>query len=135
MKQAAQEIEANFVKTIITCNSSNQDSQHRNMVGIMINRSVAQPVLNFLILSNRVMKLQINTKRRKHITKYSQMRQHKEDQELQSFYEQIEMALKFTKTRDITIIMCHFRPKIRKEKIYIQLGNLGLGSINYKTQK
>lgn len=51
----------------------------------------------------------------------------KEEQDVESFYEQIDVALKLSKTKDITIVMGDFNAKIRKVKTDNLVGNFGWG--------
>ena len=111
--------------------SGSQDGSHRYGVGIIVNRNISQSVTSFSPYSNRILMIQINTNDKKvNIIQVYAPTADKTDNEIESFYEDLDNILKSTKTQDVTIIMGDLNAKVGEEQVDECTGGYGMGIRN-----
>lgn len=111
--------------------SGSNDNQHKNGVAVIVSEEVQRTVENFVPISDRVMILQIKTNHTKmNLIQVYAPTADGEDNDIETFYEQIEEALKMTKCKEITMILGDLNAKIGKGQSGKNVGKYGLGERN-----
>uniref|UniRef100_A0A8D8V3E1 Craniofacial development protein 2 n=1 Tax=Cacopsylla melanoneura TaxID=428564 RepID=A0A8D8V3E1_9HEMI len=111
--------------------SSIDVTTHRYGVAIIIEKEVEKCVTGFVPLSDRVMMLNIASENGViHIIQVYAPTADKSDEEIETFYEEIESLLKTTKKHDITIILGDFNAKVGDCVVDGITGAYGLGTRN-----
>lgn len=96
--------------------SDENGNSHRNGVGIFISTEVTKYVRNFVLISDRIMLLQLNTSLFNTNIKqiYAPTADKRYDTEVQVFYQKLEKVLKSLKSNEIIYIMSDFNAKLAK---------------------
>lgn len=107
------------------------DRKHRNGVGVILSKGIADRVLGVVPLSDRMMlvKLRSNLFNTKIIQIYAPTAD-KPEEEIEQFYETLRRALKYTKGNEMCIIMGDFNAKIGRGSVEGIVGEHGLGERN-----
>ena len=102
--------------------------EHKNGVGFILNKKVANAVMGYWPISERVLMvkffgrpLTIN------VVQECAPTQGHSDTEIEEFYEEIEKALKYAKSDDVLCVMEHLTAKVGSE---LFVGKYGLGEKN-----
>lgn len=115
--------------------SGNNDINHRNHrngVAVIVSKRLLPFIRNFTPVSDRLifLQLQINATVKLNILQTYAPTADKSDEEIESFYQQIEQILKSIKSRDVTVILGDFNAKIGQGKSGKYVGEYGLGIRN-----
>lgn len=111
--------------------SGNDDRDHYNGVGIILDKLTSMSVINFVPYSDRIMMIQLQTKiGRMNLIQVYAPTADKNDDEIEIFYEQLQYILKLTKKRDVTIVMGDYNAKIGEGGYQDYVGKFGLGQRN-----
>lgn len=106
--------------------SGNNDNQHRHGVAIIVDKESTRAVEGFIPISERVMILQLRTAHTKlNLIQVYAPTVNGSEEEIETFYQQIEEALKITKQREITIVMGDLNAKIGQGKAGKFVGEQG----------
>ncbi|XP_055387196.1 craniofacial development protein 2-like, partial [Condylostylus longicornis] len=104
---------------------------YNNGVGIIVSEAVEKCVKNFLPYSDRTLLLQIHAKPLNiNIIQTYAPTADKTDEDVESFYNEVEELMKMTKKHEINIIMGDFNAKIGKSQVEKIVGPFGLGTRN-----
>ncbi|XP_072398266.1 uncharacterized protein [Diabrotica undecimpunctata] len=115
--------------------SGNIDNQHRRGVANIIDTKVNKSIEGFVPISERVMLLQIRTSHTKlNLIQVYAPTMDATEVEVETFYQQIEDALKMTKNREITVVRGNFNAKVGKGRAGTIMRDSGLGQqqINFR---
>ncbi|KAL1446089.1 hypothetical protein WDU94_009850 [Cyamophila willieti] len=111
--------------------SSTDVTTHRYGVAIIIEKEIEKCVTGFVPLSDRVMMLSIASENGTiNLIQVYAPTADKSDEEIETFYEEIESLLKTTKKHDITIILGDFNAKVGDCVVDGITGGYGLGTRN-----
>ena len=113
---------------------SGEKKYHRNGVGILVHKDHVSTVMSYEPVSSRIMTMRINTLPRKLtiIQVYAPTSDHP-DEEVEEFYEKIDIAMKNIPKEDIVIIQGDWNAKIGTdayENWFGTAGRYGLGTTN-----
>lgn len=111
--------------------SGTRDGRHINGVAIVLKEQLSRLKKNFVPISDRVMLLQMDTKPigLNLIQVYAPTVESPDD-EVEEFYQQVEMALKYTRGHEMTLIMGDFNAKVGSVAADGVTGRYGLGDRN-----
>lgn len=123
-------------KTFYFSCSDDTDPNHRHGVGILINDNLRASVKNFVPISERVILVQMLGKpvNINIIQAYAPTTDGSEE-ELEQFYQQLDQALKLTKTQEINIVLGDFNAKVGKGAVEHVVGCYGLGQRNERGER
>ena len=111
--------------------SGGESSQHRNGVGFIVSKGVAQAVASFVPLSDRVALLRIHANPVEiNLIQVYAPTMAATDQQIEEFYGQLDKAIRLTKKNEIVMIMGDFNSKIGKGRMFDVVGEHGLGVRN-----
>ncbi|KAI5732155.1 hypothetical protein M8J77_022354 [Diaphorina citri] len=111
--------------------SGNDDTNHRNGVAVILEKNVARSVKNVIPYSDRMILVQIETtKVNTNIIQVYAPTSTAEDEEIESFYEDMNYLMRQLKNNDITIVMGDLNAKIGQGKQDSIVGDFGLGVRN-----
>lgn len=98
---------------------------------IIVRKEARRAVENFVPISDRVMFLKVKTTHTKmNLIQVYALTADGEENDIETFYEQIGEALKMTKRRESTIVLGDLNAKIGKGQSGRNVGNCGLGERN-----
>ena len=105
--------------------------EHRYGVGIMMKKSIANCMLGYWPVSERIIMLKLQAKpfNINIIQVYAPTQDHPDDT-VEMFYDEIRSVLKYAKSGEVTIIMGDMNAKVGKEEEYPTTGKYGLGKKN-----
>ncbi|KAI5718027.1 hypothetical protein M8J77_015079 [Diaphorina citri] len=111
--------------------SGNDDPRHQNGVAIILDKVTSRSVKNFVPFSDRIILIQIETKPvMTNIIQLYAPTCNAEEDEIESFYENLRNVRKQLKNNDIIILMGDLNAKIGKGKQEHIVGDHGLGQRN-----
>lgn len=118
----------------VICYSGGEE--HKNGVGMVINRKYASALQGYWPISDRVMMIKLtgNPFDMAIIQVYAPTSDHSEN-EIEDFYHQIGKALKHTKPTDIIMVMGDLNAKVGRDKISECMGQHGLGERNERGER
>lgn len=110
-------------------------AKHEKGVAFIIDKLSARSVKGFWAVSDRVIMIKLSTKPLDlNIIQVYAPTSESTDEELDSFYDEIEQALKQCKSTDITIVQGDFNAKVGKGRYEDTVGSFGLGERNNRGQ-
>ncbi|XP_037942288.1 craniofacial development protein 2-like [Teleopsis dalmanni] len=108
--------------------SGNQNKHHRNGVGILMKKDIAKFVTGFIPKSKRAMMVKINAKPLNiNIIQVYAPTPDKSDDEIESFYAELNELMRLTKSHEINIIQGDFNAKVGRGEVHGVVGQYGLG--------
>ncbi|KAK4873205.1 hypothetical protein RN001_015234 [Aquatica leii] len=111
--------------------SDESDPYHRHGTAIIVDNTIKNCVISFTPLSNRVILLQLKTQIGKaNIIQLYAPTADKDDNELESFYREVDTLLKQVKKHELCIVMGDMNAKIGKGRFEDVVGEYGLGERN-----
>lgn len=112
--------------------SGSDDGQpHRYGVGICVKKGIVGSILNVVRYSDRIIMIQLKSQNGKtNLIQIYAPTADKADQEIEEFYNGIDILLRTTKKADTTIILGDFNAKVGKGKVGEYVGEYGLGDRN-----
>ncbi|XP_037931408.1 craniofacial development protein 2-like [Teleopsis dalmanni] len=111
--------------------SGNQNKHHRNGVGILMIKDITKFVTEFIPKSDRAMMVKINAKPLNiNIIQVYAPTADKSDDEIKSFYAELNELMRLTKSHEINIIQGDFNAKVGKGEVNGVVGQYGLGERN-----
>lgn len=104
---------------------------HRNGVAVILENRIAMSVRGFVPLSDRVILVQLENKSANvNIIQVYAATADKDNQTIEEFYEELDEALSYTKSSEVTIIMGDFNAKVGEGLSNKILGKYGPGVRN-----
>lgn len=102
--------------------------QHRNGVAIIMLQEIIKAVQNVVYFSDRIILIQLQTTTTNFnvLQVYASTSEY-DDEQVESFYNDLEQVLALTKSHKMTIVMGDFNVKIGEEKQENIIGDHGLG--------
>lgn len=111
--------------------SGNNDPDHRNGVGIIINKNIKSALKSFIPVSDRIIMIKLHAFPMDiNIIQIYAPTAEKEDIIVEEFYEQLETLIKQNKKHEITIVLGDFNAKIGQGRHSDIVGNFGQGMRN-----
>ena len=109
---------------------------HKNGVGITLRNEVAKSMIGYWPISDRVVMLKLHAKpfNINMIQVYAPTQDY-DDENIEEFYEQIQLAVSYTKSSDIICIMGDLNAKVGNVTDFNIIGNYGLGKQNERGQR
>lgn len=116
--------------------SGNNNKNHWNGVGIIVNETIQKSVINFIPYTDRMLLLQLQG----HPITVNVIQTYaptadKPEAEIETFYKDLRELLGYTKKTDITIIMGDFNAKVGQGRVDEVVGDFGLGVRNERGDK
>ena len=110
--------------------------KHMYGVGILMKKSIANSMIGFWPVSDRVIMMKLNGSpfNINIIQVYAPTQDH-EEEDVEKFYECIAQVLEYTKSGEITIIMGDWNAKVGRHHEYPVTGKHGLGDINEQGER
>ena len=108
---------------------------YKNRVGIILRNEVAKSMIGYWPISYRVVmvKLQAKPFNINRIQVYAPTQDY-DDENIEEFYEQIQLAVSYTKSSDIICIMGDLNATVGNVTDFNIIGNCGLGKQNERGQ-
>ena len=127
--------EGKIIQEIHTMIYSGREN-NRNGVGIVMNNSVAQSMMGFWAISDRVimMKLEAKPFNINVMQVYAPTQDH-DDEEIETFYQEIQNGIKYAKSDEVICIMGDLYAKVGDERYQNIVGRHGLGRRNEKGKR
>lgn len=114
-----------------SCSTCDEDTHHRNGVAVIVSKALDKSVKNYQPISDRVMVVQIAAKPFNiNVIQVYAPTADKPDTEVDSFYHDLEEALRMTRTNEVNLIMGDFNAKIGSGRVDSTVGGFGLGDRN-----
>lgn len=111
--------------------SCNMDPNHRGGVGILLDGKLQPSIKAVVPISDRVILIQLHGQPINiNIIQVYAPTADKSDEDLELFYQQIDKALKVTKSNEINILMGDFNAKVGRGRVENIVGSYGLGERN-----
>lgn len=110
--------------------------KHMKGVGIIMKDTIERSMIGYWAISERVIMMKLQSKPFNiNIIQVYAPTQDYDDEEVEAFYEEIQVAIKNTKSDDILCIMGDLNAKVGKEKHTDIVGNYGLGKRNERGER
>ena len=111
-------------------------SEHRNGVGILMKNNIAKSMVGFWAISERVIMVKLEAKpfNINIIQVYAPTQDHNEE-EIETFYQQIQNAMKYAKSDEIICVMGDLNAKVGNEIHTNVIGKYGLGKRNDRGER
>ena len=111
--------------------SGNNDPEHRNGVGVLLNANIDAAVVDFVPLSDRCMLIQIEAKPTNiNIIQTYAPTADKPPEELEKWYKDVKQLLKRTRKEEVTFFMGDMNAKVGRGAVNGVTGEHGLGTRN-----
>lgn len=116
--------------------SGNDEINHPNGVGILLDNKTSQAIISFIPLSDRAMLIKLNAQPTNvNIIQCYAPTAEKPDREVETFYKELRELLGYTKNNETTIIMGDFNAKVGNIEVDKIVGKYGLGERNSRGDK
>ena len=110
--------------------------EHKKGVGIIMKNSIARSMMGYWAISERVIMMKLQSKPFDiNIIQIYAPTQDYDEEDVEEFYEEVQLAIKNTKSCDILYVMGDFNAKVGQVKHTDIVGNHGLGERNERGER